>query len=143
MSPGFRRSLLRPGPISAIALLTATGVIYVSIMRQQQPNTLSEVLPFATLLALTVIAAVAVELVDSWPRLLIRTALTLVLFAAGVGALMSVGMALLVIGAVELVGLVGDADRATVRDRVMGLCAGVGVGAAVVVGFFSWAAARG
>jgi hypothetical protein len=134
-----RGTLLRPGILVAVVLCsTLSG--YLLWFHLHYPGEAPSTMPVASLLILMTAAALGADIVRASTRAVLTAALATTLLVVGYAALMSLGIALLVLAMVEIVLLVRQVQGLPATHSIASLALGTSVGAVVSVGFFNWSA---
>jgi hypothetical protein len=97
-------------------------------------------MPFASLLVLMSAAALVAEMVSPSVRVFMTAALATTLLVVGYAALMSLGIALLVLAVIEIALAVREVNGLPVTHAAASIALGASAGAVVTLGFFQWAA---
>jgi hypothetical protein len=140
MTAGREQStLLRPGILIPIVLLATLGA-YLWWMNLHEPGDLSSTMPFASLLVLMGAAALVAEMASSSVRVFMTAALATTLLVVGYAALMSLGIALLVLAVIEIALAVREVQGLPVIHAIVSTALGASAGGIVTLGFFQWTA---
>lgn len=139
MTAREQRTLLRPGILIPVVLLASLGA-YLWWMDLHQPDDLSSSLPFVTLLLLMSATALCADMVGRVARALMTAALATTLLVVGYAALMSFGIALIVLAVLELALLARQVQGLPMTQATASLVLGASAGVIVSLGFFHWAA---